>query len=263
MVTFPAGRIAQAALIAVLCTACSREQQDWRAAEGADTAEAWQQFLEQHPDSERATQARQRIAEMSEQLDWLAAEREGSLEAYRAFLSQHSHGHRAEEARIRIEGFSLGSAPRMAAVSPEETPAVGARVRALHLGSSAAPHTAPPAASVASTAPSAAPAAAPAAAPTTARLAAPPAARRAAPASGFGVQLGAFGSRASADREWRRLQERFAAELSGRSPHIELTNTDAGQLYRLQVAAGGESEARSLCNSLKEKEQACVPVTPR
>jgi cell division protein FtsN len=78
----------------------------------------------------------------------------------------------------------------------------------------------------------------------------------------YGVQLGAFGSEASADREWRRLQGRFGAQLGGLSPRIVAASDTSGQLYRLQAPASGEAQARALCDSLKERSQPCVPVLP-
>jgi cell division protein FtsN len=86
-------------------------------------------------------------------------------------------------------------------------------------------------------------------------------------ASGYGVQLGAFGSQASADREWQRLQGRFGSQLGGLAPRIIIASASAstggGQLYRLQAPASGEAQARALCDALKEQSQACVPVIPR
>jgi cell division septation protein DedD len=91
-----------------------------------------------------------------------------------------------------------------------------------------------------------------------------PAASTAAPSpTGYGVQLGAFGSEASADREWHRLRGRFGSELGSLSPRIVVAETDAGELYRLQAPAAGEAEARALCDSLREQSQACIPVPPR
>jgi len=82
-------------------------------------------------------------------------------------------------------------------------------------------------------------------------------------AEGYGVQLGAFGSEASADREWQRLQGRFSPQLAGLAPRIVVAQTGAGELYRLQAPASGEAQARALCDALKEQSQACVPVIPR
>ena len=289
MVTFQAGRVALLSLLAGLATACSREQQDWRSAEGADTTEAWQRFLDQHPDSEFAGQARTRIVQLRELRDFQNADRIGTVDAYRDFLAHHPTGKLAEHARIRIEAFSLGSAPRISPLTPEEIAAFsGSGVRALRLatagmsateipggggaGMQAAPADAIPseAAPAVGGAQGAEKPGAPGwAAPGEAAEAAPDAVVRPASASDtaadarYGVQLGAFGSEASADREWLRLRGRFGSELGSLSPRIVVAETDAGQLYRLQAPAEGEAQARAICDSLKEQDQACVPVVTR
>jgi SPOR domain len=325
MLTFHARRVALITVLAVLAAACSREQQDWRSAEGADTTEGWTRFIEQHPNSELVAEARARIAEIAEARDWQHASRVATVAAYREFLARHPNGHRSEDARIRIEAFSLGSAPRIDLPSPSMADSGGpGGVLALQIATGSAPvpaassttlgsGTAPSVTAPSGTAPSGtAPSAiAPSALATSGSdphgLAAPGEAAQAAPAAqeqapaavytavassevpapsapavalatastvatpggragygiGYGVQLGAFGSEASADREWQRLQGRFTAELGGLSPRIILTSTNAGQLYRLQVAAAGEAQARAICNSLREQSQACVPVLPQ
>jgi SPOR domain len=292
MVTFRAGNLVLLALLASLAVACSREQQDWRSAEGADTSEAWARFIEQHPDSELVSQARARIAQLAEQRDWQHATSIATADAYREFLGRHPSGKWADEARIRIEAFALGSAPRIEPPTPAEAAALRASpgVRALQLAGAAPPSTPPPApdnaasqASENASPPerSALDGPAPPLAPgdgadrtraqrviaeTSAEPPAVPAmiasADEAAP-SGYGVQLGAFASEASADREWQRLQGRFGAQLGGLAPRIVTSTTNYGPLYRLQVAAAGEAQARALCDSLKEQAQPCVPVLPR
>ena len=288
MVTFQAGRVALVTALAGLAVACSGEQQDWRSAESADTSEAWGRFLEQHPDSELAGQAHARLAQLEVKRDWQVASSIGTIDAYRAFLSQHPAGREAEEARIRIESFSFGSAPRIAPPTAEELAASqSAGVRALHLASATAAVATPVSAEPPTDATAAVEPAAPAAEsapeePTVPRPAlatpgeaaqpadvaqSPPTASRVEarlPSSaGYGVQLGAFSSEASAGREWQRLQGRFGTELTGLSPRIVLASTDSGELYRLQVAAAGEAQARALCDSLKEQAQACTPVLAR
>jgi hypothetical protein len=294
MVTFHARRVALITLLAALAAACSREQQDWRSAEGADTTEGWARFVEQHPNSELVPEARARIAEIAEAHDWQHASRVATVAAYREFLARHPSGRRSEDARIRIEAFSLGSAPRIDLPSPSLADSRGpSGVPALQIatGAASAPAatSAPAAAAVqaAEAAPAVALAAAEVTEPAAPRgndphdLATPGEAAQAAPGaleqapaavyavagpaerSGYGVQLGAFGTEESADREWQRLQGRFNAQLGGLSPRIVLTSTDAGQLYRLQVAAAGEAQARAICDSLREQSQACVPVLPQ
>jgi SPOR domain len=284
MATFRVGHILMIAALGALC-ACSQEQQDWRSAESANTSEGWHRFIEQHPDSELAAQARAQIAQLAEQQDWKRAEDAGTQQGYRAFLAHHPTGRLAEEARIHIESYALGSAPRLEAPGKEaEAWRSSSGVRALQFAA-AAPDATPesePTPTPADAVPAGGhalraepgeaaqpasqgepPAAAVTAAPTLS-AAAPTASTAATPESAdYGVQLGAFDSQASADREWQRLQGRFGSELSGRSPRIVLASTTAGQLYRLQAPANGEAEARALCSSLRQQEQACVPVIPR
>ena len=267
MVTFSRARGALLPLlIATACAGCSREQQDWQAAEAIHTREAYARFIEQHADSELLNEARARMAQLDEEHDWARADASSTLEAYRGFLAQHPRGPRAEQARIRIEGFSLGSAPRTQAAPL--TAQAGGGVSALQL------MHAPPAPPVAAAAPPVVSAAAPASAPPESaspeRIApAPPAAADPAAtvtrvgADGYGVQLGAFGSEASADREWQRLRARFAPQLGGLSARIVVASAAGAPLYRLQAPATGEAQARALCDSLREQDQSCVPVIPR
>ena len=318
MVTFRAGRAVLCAVLAGITAACSQEQQDWRAAEGADSTESWQLFLEQHPDSELVNQARERIEQLQTRRDFQHADAIGTVEAYRAFIAHHPSGTWSERARIRIESFALGSAPRIAPPTPEEAASFGdSGVRALHLATAAiaqapaasgetaavqlaslplvavpadtsdtGPQTVEqpesatgravpgeaaqvtpdvmvtPAVAYATSAPPA-PAPQTVAAAAGAVPAAPPPVTGFGPPAGYGIQLGAFGSEASADREWRRLQERFGAELGNLSPRIVIAESDSRQLYRLQAPATGEAQARAICDSLREQSQACIPVVTR
>jgi cell division protein FtsN len=265
MITFCAARATLLAALLILAAGCSREQQDWRSAEAADTSEAYARFLEQHADSELAHQARLRIAQLQEERDWSRTEAVASIEAYRKFLAQHPSGKWAEQARIRIEGFSLGSAPRTERQAQAQVGAGRTGVRALQLATGVV--SAPSAATVDASA-AAAPASTAVAVP--GELAQPAAASEEARtgaaikvADGYGVQLGAFGSEASADREWLRLQGRFGSQLGGLAPRIVVASSGGGALYRLQAPASGEAQARALCDALKEQSQACVPVLPR
>ncbi len=257
MTTFGAGRVALITVLGLLAVGCSREQQDWRSAEAADTREAYGRFLEQHPDSELAAHARTRIAQIAEERDWVEAGTVASADAYRAFLAQHPNGKWSEEARIRIEAFSLGSAPRLAPstlataggyasgalrrtrVAARDREGAARRARERRAGCTADPGRASSRGA-------------------SARVSA------ARPAgNSYRVQLGAFGSEASAGREWRRLQGRFGAQLGGLSPRIIAAGNTSGPLYRLQAPAAGEAQARALCDSLRERSQPCVPVLPR
>lgn len=253
MITFRAGRTVLAAALLTVA-ACSAEQQDWRAAEAAGTSESYQHFIEQHPDSELVAQARARLGEFVEDRDWEQAGKVGTADAYRGFLAAHPKGRWSQEARIRIESYALGSIPRMAPQSPGQTAARPEGVKLLRLAS--AEPSVPPAALAAAAA--AAPPAAPAMAQAMPSAPPPPPAL-----SGYAVQLGAFGSQASAAQEWQRLQSRFGSVLAGLAPQVLAASTASGQLFRLQARTAGEAQARAICESLQAQSQACVPVLPR
>ncbi len=108
MLTFRAGKLAALMVSAALLGACSREQQDWRSAEASDTVEGYGEFLQRHPESELATEARTRVAQLSEDREWQAAGSTDTADAYKQFLAQHPNGKWAQEARIRMENFALG-----------------------------------------------------------------------------------------------------------------------------------------------------------
>jgi len=235
--------------IAILA-ACSRERQDWKSAQTADTIEAYGSFLARHGDSALATQAEARIKQLGEERDWQAAATVDTLAAYQTYLRQHPESKWAQEARIRIENFALaGSAPAAATATPaaaaEASPAPAA--------------TALPAPSATESAAPVAAAAPPAAAPVSA---APAAVSAPAPRIEYGVQLGAFSTEDKARAEWRRISGRFGGVLGGLAPVVSPVKSGAGSLYRLRASTASESAARSICESLRAQGQPCVVVLP-
>src|ERR1700722_18276588 len=212
MFTFWAVRAAFLAALLILISGCSREQQDWRSAESAGSREAYTRFLEQHGESELANQARLRIAQLEEERAWEQANGTGSVESYRQFLAHYPSGKWAETARIRIEGFSLGSLPRtQGAAGAPVAGRVGVNALRLATGvsgagaASAASQDSPGARADEGVAAAAATEAGPAAEPAPAAQEVRAAMLTRASTDGYGVQLGAFGSQASADRAGQRL----------------------------------------------------------
>jgi hypothetical protein len=235
MLTFRAGKLAAlrvfcACLSVGACLslgACSREQQDWRSAEAADTVDGYGQFLERHPDSELVTAARTRVAQLTEDREWSQAGSADTAEAYRKFLAQHPNGKWAQEARIRLQNFSLNG------LSAQGAPEVGAGA-AVGESSDSRP----------------------------ARAAQASPGELAQPASAYGVQLGAFASETAANAAWQQLATHFGAQLGSLVPRVIAANTTSGTLYRLQAQVPDEARARALCAVLRKESQACVPVLP-
>jgi len=216
--------------VALILAGCSHEGADWKSATSADTTEAYQQFLAQHPNSANAPQARTRVAQLQEQHDWQATTSADTREAYERFLTQHADSNWAQEARIRIENFAQSGSANAAntantanAASAAGTAAVAATARA-SAASASKPHAS-------------------------------------ASSGSHYVQLGAFRSEASAASQWKRLSVRYARELGARTPHYVAGHSKRGKIVRLEVGVESRGEAKALCAKLKAHAQSCLPVS--
>jgi hypothetical protein len=223
--------------LALSLAGCSHEGADWKSATGADTSEAYQQFLTQHPNSANAVQAHTRIAQLQEERDWQAATSGDTRDAYEQFLAQHADSKWAQEARIRIENFaqSRGTATAATAATAATTAA-------------AAPASAAPPGRTPSHAAAPQPSMAIGGSATTM-------------AGAQYVQLGAFSSQAHAQWQWKRLSARFSRELGALTPRYVAGKPKARGLVRLQVAVASRAQAKALCAKLKAHAQSCVPVS--
>lgn len=257
------------ALCLLLMAGCSREQQDWRSAEAADTIEAYDRFAQRHPESELVTQARMRITQLEEDRDWQQAGSADTAEAYRDFMAKHPNGKWAQEARIRLDNFSLvanGEAPAQSAVAAAAEPSVTppeSSVTRPTVAVAVAPNTEPTVAPKVEAAPANTPPAnaLPANVPPTG--AAPTVSGDTVAVREYGIQLGAYRTEAAASDQWRLFVARFGSELQGLREHIVAADTPSGRVYRLQAIVGAEAQARAICNALSKQAQPCVAVLPR
>jgi cell division septation protein DedD len=228
---------------------CSRESRDWRSAQAADSLESYDHFLELHPDSELAAQARARLLQLTEERDWQRASSGDTADAYKQFLNQHPSGKYSAEARIRAENFALEGQPLNAAVS-SSAPVMPARP-AMAASSPSATTTVNAAAVNHSESTSAG------------STASAGSASVSTGSNDFGIQLGAFSNEEKAQAEWQRLQGAFENELGPLRSHLVPVTTVAGNLFRLQAVVEDEARARAVCAALAEKSQACVVVLPQ
>jgi cell division septation protein DedD len=229
-----------AACVCAVVLACSREQQDWKATQAADTVEAYGEFIAKHPQGELATQARARTAQLIEERDWQRVSSADVLEGYQQFVAQHPNGKWTAEARIRIENFTLSAAAAKGASTAAAAPAAPQ-----------APAAAKPPAPQAGTAQASGHKIGPAQ--PTSRVAK-------AGKGGYAIQLGAYHTEAKALASWRVIAQKFPKQLASRKPRTAPAATATGKLYRLQAAAGAEAEAKSLCAALKTHHQPCIVV---
>ena len=222
-----AGPIA-AAVVLTLFGACSRTQQDWRLAQQANTAGSYNVFVGRHPDSELASVARQRIAQLTEEAAWQQATRANTAAAYRDYLTKYPNGSWSQDARIRMESRSLAAQPPQGA--GPITPGAAESETAPGWHGSVSLQTAEPASA------------------------------DYAGAGRSAVQLGAFSSAANARSAWSQLSSRFRAELGGLTPRVIPVSLSGRQLYRLETVVPDQAAARRLCRQLTQHSQGCLPV---
>jgi len=94
-----------ALLVASGTAGCSRQESAWRGARDADTAEAYEQYLQDFPAGTHAGEARSRLVALREEEAWRQALRVDEPEAYQRYLAVHPQGRRAAEARARLAEF--------------------------------------------------------------------------------------------------------------------------------------------------------------
>lgn len=243
---------ALALLLAALALGGCADRREWRHAEAADTIEAYEAYLEQHPQGDYVPPAQRRLAELKEARDWRLATERDTADAYRSFIDAYPKGRWVSEARIRIQNFLLDPMPPPV----EEIRPPTAADEAAAAAADAAPATPQPT-----------PAVPPAGAPTTdASLFAAPAA---APAKttepepvSHRIQLGAFATRERAQAEWAQARDRYR-ELQGLVPlFTPVTAVNGTPMWRLQAGVVSETRAREICDTLQAGRQPCVYAPP-
>ncbi len=233
-----AGPIAAASILALL-TACSRTQQDWRVAQQAGTAPAYQVFVAHHPGSELAAVARQRIAQLTEQAAWRQAKQANTAAAYQAYLAKYPDGVWSQDARIRMESGALTG---LTEAHPDE-----------NRGRSKGPLM-PGATGTAPQEPR------PPATPTGTGVAATVTPASTGHSGRYAVQLGAFSSAANAKIAQGRISSRFRAQLRGRTVRVVPVSVAGHKLYRLEAGVADRATAHRLCHEIQQHSQGCFPV---
>jgi hypothetical protein len=230
--------IVASALLAV--GGCSRVGGDWKAAQAADTSEAYQDFLHQHPDSEYTVPAQARIKQLSEDKDWQAASAADTPDAYEQFVAAHADSKWAQEARVRIENFQQSKTPP--------------GVPALADGSTTAPAGAPPPPATLQPSTAASKPAKPAVKSKSAATQGTPSTHTHTPLA----QLGAYTSRTRAETAWKHLQDKYPTELKSLKVRYTSVTSKAKTLWRLQVELPTRKAVKSLCATLSRHGQKCI-----
>jgi len=85
----------------LLIAGCTKTDEAWENAVKTDTPDAYASFLERHPRSEYAEQARTRRDALIDERDWNVARRQNTADGYAKYLSAHPDGVWSELARRR------------------------------------------------------------------------------------------------------------------------------------------------------------------
>ena len=76
------------------------------------------------------------------------------------------------------------------------------------------------------------------------------------------MQLGAFDNEAMAKTAWNQLLAKNGDLLGSKSLYVERTTANARVFYRLRVAGfSNADQTRQMCESLRSRGIACIPVT--
>ncbi|HEY0746925.1 MAG TPA: hypothetical protein VGD63_09520 [Steroidobacteraceae bacterium] len=94
----------------LLIAACSSQNRDWDKATRTNTLGSYQAFLQQHPDSEHAAEARGFVLAFADDAKWKAAQNGGSIQSYQDYLHDYPGGLRADRARFQITALQRAAA---------------------------------------------------------------------------------------------------------------------------------------------------------
>ncbi|MGA7538787.1 MAG: SPOR domain-containing protein [Steroidobacteraceae bacterium] len=97
-------------IMAGALAACSNPNADWQKANQQNTAAAYQQFIQQHPNDARVQQARNRIDALKDEQAWTTAQSANTLDAYQQYLQQEPNGMHATDAQDKVNSMQADAA---------------------------------------------------------------------------------------------------------------------------------------------------------
>ncbi len=218
---------------------CGSPEKAWELAERDDTKQGYLEFLAKHPDGELADRARKRMKRLKLERAWERAQFRDRIDNYERFLNEYPDTEFSVNAGLRIyelrrdqaweAAVDEGSAANLESfleVYPDAPQADDARERMAVLAALEPPPEALP----------------------------PP--ER---AGDFRLQLGAFRTAAASATEVRRLDAAFGELLLGPIRIMAPVET-GGTRFILRSVPLTMSEARDLCEGLKDRGQDCFVV---
>lgn len=95
---------------ASLVTACNPAERDWHKTTTANTAEAYQTFIQDHPNSEHVDEARGRTFALHDDEAWAMAQATNTVAGFQEYLRKEPGGIHAGEARYQMTALQRADA---------------------------------------------------------------------------------------------------------------------------------------------------------
>jgi outer membrane protein assembly factor BamD (BamD/ComL family) len=209
--------------MAALLAGCSQAASDWKQADSQNTVAGYQQFLQQHPDSEHANAARERVAAMQDDEAWTAAKATNTVDSYQTYLTSQPKGLHSGEANTQITDLKRVAAWKVAEAANTESSVQD------FLNQYA---TGPEADSA------------------RAQL-------QKLQTEKYRVRLGSFRDAAQAEKTRGDMQTRFASQLH---QVVVVPPSGTDKLTHVSSAPMTEDDAKAACGSLKKLKQHCEVV---
>lgn len=215
--------IGTALLGAVALVACSSARDDFQKASAQNTIAAYQSFLKEHPNSDLAVQAQDKIHAMQDEQAWSNAQKTNTVQAFQQYLHDQPNGVHVADSRDRIMALQRADAWK-AALADGKQPAIEAFLQKYPAG--------------------------PEADAARAKL-------ESLKSQEYQVQVAAYRAPKDAARARSRLQSRYGKLLHD---VVVVPATEREKLTTVRSAPMSLKDAESACGSLKKQHQRCEVV---
>jgi hypothetical protein len=91
--------LALISMISLLFLSCKAEKRDWEVANKDGSIQAYQKFIEKHPNSPFVSNATKKIEEIKEKVDWEEATQKNTIQKYQEFIKSHPESVYVSEAK--------------------------------------------------------------------------------------------------------------------------------------------------------------------
>jgi outer membrane protein assembly factor BamD (BamD/ComL family) len=205
---------------AVFIVACSSAESDWNQANQTHTVAAYQDFLNKHPDSPHAADAKTQIQTLQDNQAWATAQQTNTADGYQQYLTAEPNGAHAQEAQQKLTALKATDAWNSTKNNPTEA--------SLNSFLQMYPNT--PEADQA---------------------------RSMLQTLDYRVELGSYRSADAADKAKTQLQDKFGKELQEVQV---IQPTGKSKVFHLASAAMTQDQAKAACAQVKKGGQRCEVV---